>query len=184
MQAPSDIPGVQLLTPRRFSDDRGYFQELWSTKGSPSGAAFVQDNVSFSKKHVLRGLHLQNPGSQAKLVMVLSGAIWDVAVDVRVGSPYFGRWTAAELSEHNGHQLFVPRGFAHGFVVLSETAKVLYKCDAPYQPNSEVTVRFDDPALGIPWPDAELILAPRDRHANTLSTCQAEGLLPRYGEAL
>jgi dTDP-4-dehydrorhamnose 3,5-epimerase len=183
MKAPLDLPDVKLLTPRRFSDARGYFQELWSTKGSPDGAAFVQDNLSFSKKNVLRGLHLQNPGSQAKLVMVLSGAIWDVAVDVRVGSPSFGRWTAAELSEDNGHQLYVPRGFAHGFVVLSDTAKVLYKCDAPYRPDAEITVRFDDPALGISWPKGELILTPRDRDADTLAACEAQGRLPRYGEA-
>lgn len=183
---PSDlaIPEVKLIVPRRFTDARGYFQELWVQARYPSGAEFVQDNLSFSQRHVLRGLHLQNPGGQAKLVSALTGTIWDVAVDVRVGSPTFGQSVTAELSEDNGHQLYIPRGFAHGFLVLSETARVLYKCDAPYRPESELTLRFDDPELKINWPVAEPILAPRDREAPTLAECKAEGRLPRYGEAL
>jgi dTDP-4-dehydrorhamnose 3,5-epimerase len=178
------LPEVKLIVPRRFPDARGYFQELWVKSRYLDGAEFVQDNLSFSERHVLRGLHLQNPGGQGKLVMALSGAIWDVAVDVRVGSPTFGRWVGAELTEDNGHQLFVPRGFAHGFIVVSETARVLYKCDAPYRPDAELTVRFDDPELAIAWPSSEPRLAPRDREAPTLAECKALGRLPRYGEVV
>lgn len=177
------IPEVELIVPRRFTDARGYFQELW-VQDRASRSHFVQDNMSLSGKHVLRGLHLQNPGSQAKLVMVVSGAVWDVAVDVRLGSKTFGQWAAAELSEENGHQLLIPRGFAHGFIVLTETARVLYKCDAPYRPDAELTIRFDDPDLGIPWPSREPILAPRDRSAPTLAECAAQSRLPRYGDNL
>jgi dTDP-4-dehydrorhamnose 3,5-epimerase len=178
------IPEVELIVPGRFADARGYFQELWVDGRKAGQKTFVQDNLSYSKQHVLRGLHLQNPNGQAKLVMAISGTIWDVAVDVRVGSPTFGKWVAAELSEENGHQLYVPRGFAHGFVVLSDSARVLYKCDAAYSPRDEISVRFDDPALGISWPSASPILAPRDRDAPTLAECADAGRLPRFGEVL
>jgi dTDP-4-dehydrorhamnose 3,5-epimerase len=177
------LPEVELIVPRRFADARGYFEELWVLTGSKRPEVFVQDNLSYSKKDVLRGLHLQHPGSQAKLVMAITGTIWDVAVDVRMGSPTFGKWVAAELSEENGHQLYVPRGFAHGFIVLSDAAHVHYKCDAPYSPASEITIRYDDPELAIAWPSTEPQLAPRDRDAPTLAQLRAQGRLPHYDEA-
>lgn len=167
------IPGVKLLQPRVFGDPRGYFFETFhADRYAQAGVegTFVQDNVSSSSRNVLRGLHLQWPGAvQGKLVSALSGRIWDVAVDVRRGSPTFGRWVAAELSDENHGQLWVPPGFAHGFVVLSDRALVSYKCTAPYSPRDEVSIRWDDPSLAVGWPVTGPLLSERDAAAPLLA---------------
>jgi dTDP-4-dehydrorhamnose 3,5-epimerase len=138
---------------------------------------FVQDNLSRSARGVLRGLHLQNPKAQGKLVAVLRGAVRDVAVDVRVGSPTFGQHVAVELTEENRRQFWVPRGFAHGFVVLSETADFFYKCDELYSPADEIVVRWDDPELAIDWAVSSPTLSPRDAAAPSLAAANG---LPVY----
>lgn len=168
----TDIPGVLVITPRRVVDARGFFAETFQAERYVAAGMpypFVQDNWSRSRRGVLRGLHLQNPHPQGKLVTVMSGHVLDVAVDVRIGSPAFGRHVAVELSEDNGVQFFVPRGCAHGFIVLSETADFFYKCDAYYSPQDEIAVRWDDPALGIDWRISDPILGARDAAAPLLS---------------
>ena len=161
------LPGVLLIEPKVHGDSRGFFLELFqASRYAEHGIkdAFVQDNLSLSRRGVLRGLHFQNPSAQGKLVSVLSGEVFDVAVDVRRGSPTFGRWTSAILSEHNHHQLWVPTGFAHGFLVLSEQALFAYKCTALYQQSAEQVVLWNDPAIGIEWPlTGEPSLSERDR---------------------
>jgi dTDP-4-dehydrorhamnose 3,5-epimerase len=177
------IPGVLIIEPKRFGDARGFFTELYQADryaGSGIAPRFVQDNLSRSAQGVLRGLHFQNPRPQGKLVTVLRGFVLDVAVDVRAGSPTFGRHVAVELSEENRRQFWVPRGFAHGFVVRSETADFFYKCDELYSPADEIVLRFDDPALGIDWGCAVPELSARDREGRKLS--QLDGVLPAYGE--
>lgn len=150
-----EIAGLVVLTPKVFADNRGYFYEsynkrTWAEAGIE--ADFVQDNESFSCQNTLRGLHFQKPPyAQAKLVRVLEGAVWDVAVDLRQNSPTFGKWYGVELSAENKKQFFIPRGFAHGFSVLTPTAKFAYKCDNFYNKASEGAVRFDDPALAVEW---------------------------------
>lgn len=173
------IPGVVIVEPRRFGDSRGFFTETFHAERYRGLGAqpFVQDNWSRSVRGVLRGLHLQNPNSQAKLVSVIHGAVLDVAVDVRVGSPTFGRHVAVTLSEDNGRQLFVPRGFAHGFAVLSDTVDFFYKCDNFYSPADEIVIRWNDPALGIDWQTPDPTLSERDAAAPLLADVQG---LPRY----
>lgn len=169
------IPGVWLVEPVRYGDARGYFMEsfkLEEFRAHVGDITFVQDNESMSGRGVLRGLHFQKGEfSQAKLVRVSQGTVVDVAVDLRGGSPTFGQHVAVELSQENACQLFIPRGFAHGFVVLSETAQFQYKVDNVYAPQSEATLRFDDPALGIDWrlPHSELLLSPKDLKGVSLS---------------
>lgn len=169
------IPGVWLVEPVRFGDARGYFMESFKLEEFQAHIGdihFVQDNESLSTRGVLRGLHFQKGEfSQAKLVRVSQGAVLDVAVDLRGGSPTFGHHVAVELSQENARQLFIPRGFAHGFVVLSDTAQFQYKVDNVYAPHSEATLRFDDPALGIDWrlPHSELLLSPKDLKGLPLS---------------
>jgi len=168
----TEIPGISVIEPKRFGDNRGFFSEMFRADHySAAGMrdAFVQDNWSRSTKDVLRGLHLQNPNSQGKLVSVVRGAILDVAVDVRVGSPTFGRSVAVTLSEENGRQLFIPRGFAHGFLVLSETADFFYKCDNYYSPADELVIRWNDPAIAINWQIKSPALSPRDASAPLLA---------------
>lgn len=155
---PTALPEVLLVEPKVFGDARGFFFESFSQRqfdeavGRP--VVFVQDNHSRSARGVLRGLHFQRPPhAQGKLVRCSAGRVWDVAVDVRRSSPRFGQWVGAELSADNHHQLWIPPGFAHGFVVLSETADFLYKTTDYYAPASEGAVRWDDPALAIAWPD-------------------------------
>ena len=150
------LAGVLVLTPRRFGDDRGYFSETWSRRRLAEAGLdidFVQDNHSYSEvAGTLRGLHYQAPPhAQAKLVRCAAGAVWDVAVDVRRGSPTFGRWVGVELSAENGRQLLVPVGFLHGFSTLTPDAEVLYKCSDFYAPEADGAVRWDSPALGIDW---------------------------------
>lgn len=151
-----EIKGVWLIEPKRFGDARGYFCETFKLSEFESHIGkveFVQDNESLSTRGVLRGLHFQRgEWSQAKLVRVSQGRVLDVAVDLRGGSPTYGQHVAVELSRDNGRQMFIPRGFAHGFVVLSDEAQFQYKVDNVYAPHSEATLRFDDPALGIDWP--------------------------------
>lgn len=169
---PQEIPEVLVLEPRVFGDERGFFLETYSTRAFPLPVRFVQDNMSFSSKGTLRGLHLQQPNAQGKLVMVATGAIWDVAVDVRVGSPTFGKWVAVDITSDNKRQIYVPPGFAHGFCVVSETAHVIYKCTELYDPKSEVGVRYDDPDLNIPWPVEAPLLSEKDKQASRL--CEIE----------
>ncbi|MFO0907042.1 MAG: dTDP-4-dehydrorhamnose 3,5-epimerase [Isosphaeraceae bacterium] len=179
---PTGLPGVVVIEPRVFADLRGHFLESWSARryaeaGLP--AQFVQDNLSVSRKGVLRGLHLQAPSAQSKLIGVLEGEIYDVAVDVRVGSPTFGKWVGVTLSANPPRQIFVPAGFAHGFVVLSESASVHYKCDAYYAPADELTVLWNDPDLAIDWPTTAPILSPKDGEGRRLRDIPRERL-PQY----
>ena len=161
----TEFEGVLLFEPRVFPDDRGYFLELWNqTRYSAAGlsTSFVQDNMSYSKRGVLRGLHLQHPRAQGKLVSVLQGEIWDVVIDVRRGSPSFGRWWGVTLSSQNKRQLYVPEGFAHGFAVTGEDALVLYKTTAEFAGGDETTVLWSDPALAITWPIVSPIVSAKD----------------------
>ena len=149
------IPGLKLIQPKIYSDDRGWFAEMWKEEACAAAglpARFIQDNQSHSRRGVLRGLHYQLGNPQGKLVRVLQGTIYDVAVDLRPGSPTRGQWAGFELSGENRHSLWIPEDFAHGFLVLSDTADVLYKVTAPYDPKSERTLRWDDPFIGIQWP--------------------------------
>ncbi len=162
------IPGLLLLEPRVFEDPRGFFLETfhaerYAAHGIPR--TFVQDNWSRSVKHTLRGLHFQEPRSQGKLVFVTRGAVWDVAVDVRRGSPTFARWFAVELNETNRKQLWIPRGFAHGFCVLSDLADFQYKCTEAWAAECERAVAWDDPELAISWPTASPLLSKKDAEA-------------------
>jgi dTDP-4-dehydrorhamnose 3,5-epimerase len=179
----TDIPEVLIIEPKLIGDQRGFFVETYQfSRYADFGISrpFVQDNMSRSSYGVLRGLHLQNPSTQGKLVSVMRGRVLDVAVDVRVGSPNFGRHVAVELSEENRRQFWVPRGFAHGFVVLSETADFFYKCDDLYSPKDEIVVRWDDPAIGINWGVANPSLSARDAAAPPLADAKN---LPVYGRA-
>ncbi len=159
---PTALPGVAIIEPRVFGDARGFFLETWNARVFADAgieAAFVQDNHSRSARGVLRGMHYQLRQTQGKLVRVVQGAVFDVAVDVRRGSPTFGRWVGEELSEANARMMWVPPGYAHGFLVLSETADFLYKCTDFYAPEHERTLAWDDPAVGIDWPLGGLVPA-------------------------
>jgi dTDP-4-dehydrorhamnose 3,5-epimerase len=160
------IDGLLIVTPRVYPDERGYFLESYKAGEFAAAGireAFVQDNHSRSVRRVLRGLHFQKaPHAQAKLVRVTRGLVWDVAVDLRRGSPTFGRWLGTELGEENRRMLFIPRGFAHGFVTLSEGAELLYKCSAEYDKDSDGGVRWDDPDLAIGWPISDVKLSGKD----------------------
>lgn len=164
----TDIPGVVVIEPKIFTDQRGYFFESFSQRQFAEkvcDTVFVQDNESRSSYGVVRGLHFQKmPYSQSKLVRVIRGAVLDVAVDIRRGSPTFGNYVAVELTEENHRQLFVPRGFAHGFSVLSDVAVFQYKCDNYYAPEAEGAIAWDDPALGIDWriPAGKIVLSAKD----------------------
>ena len=169
---PLEIPDVILIEPDVHRDDRGFFLEVWhEARYAEQGidARFVQDNHSRSQRNTLRGLHAQLARPQGKLLRAASGEIWDVAVDIRIDSPYFGRWVATELSGENFHMLWIPPGFAHGFCVLSERADVEYKCTTHYDAKDEVTIRWNDPAIGVTWPCSNPILSARDRAAPTLA---------------
>lgn len=176
------LPEVRIIVPRVVGDSRGYFFELFRTdellaQGIPG--AFVQDNVSCSRRGVLRGLHFQHPYAQGKLVAVLAGEVYDVAVDVRVGSPTFGRWVGEYLSADPKRLMYVPPGFAHGFLVLSEEALFTYKCTEYYHPESERAIRWNDPDVGIDWPSRDVLLSDKDRHAPMLSE-MSPALMPAY----
>jgi dTDP-4-dehydrorhamnose 3,5-epimerase len=178
----TEIPGVLLFETDVYRDVRGYFSETWNrSRYADAGldVNFVQDNVSFSLKGVLRGLHLQEPYPQGKLVHVLQGEIFDVAVDIRVGSPTFRRWVGATLSSENRRQIYVPPGFAHGFAVVSENALVVYKCTDIYRPASEMSLLWNDPELAVEWPVAEPIISAKDLAAPTLAQVPPDRL-PKY----
>jgi len=177
---PTTLPDVLLIEPHIHGDHRGWFVESWQReryREAGIDADFVQDNQSFSARGILRGLHIQNPHGQGKLVQVMQGEVFDVAVDVRRGSPSFGRWTGARLSGENKHQLWVPEGFLHGFLVLSDTALFSYKCTDLYHPETQFAVRWDDPDIGIVWPlDEAPKLSAKDREAPLLRDIPAERL--------
>jgi dTDP-4-dehydrorhamnose 3,5-epimerase len=179
---PQSIPEVKLVIPDVFGDSRGFFQETFKAEtyqAAGIGVTFIQDNWSRSVKGTLRGLHYQLPNPQDKLVWVVKGEIYDVAVDVRLGSPTFGKWVAAILSETNHHQFFVPAGFAHGFCVLSDEVDFMYKCSAVYSPKDEKGILWSDPELAIPWPVSAPILSKRDTLMKPLAA-MAPDELPRY----
>ena len=173
----TDIEGVFIIEPKLFSDERGYFFEAFNSRRFEEltgiRTAFVQDNESRSARGVVRGLHFQlPPHAQSKLVRVVRGRIIDVAVDIRRGSPTFGRYVAVELSDENHRQLFIPRGFAHGFSVVEGDAIVEYKCDNYYAPEAEGAIRWDDPELAIDWRiDGEVIVSAKDQKNKPLREC-------------
>ena len=180
----TNLPGVLIIEPDVYGDHRGYFLETWSQRryadaGVPE--VFRQDNVSKSSKGILRGLHLQHPHGQGKLVQVFHGEVFDVAVDVRVGSPTFGRSMGTTLSGDDHKQVYIPPGFAHGFCVLSETALFGYKCTEAYHRDAEIGVIWSDPDLAIAWPIADPILSPKDAAFPRLADIPQERL-PRYGQ--
>lgn len=180
-----EIPEVKLITPKRFGDERGFFTQTYHArqyKEAGVDASFVQDNWSRSRRGVLRGLHYQLQHSQAKLVSVIRGKAFDVVVDIRRGSPTFRNWIGVVLTEENGCQLYVPEGFAHGFVVLSEKVDFCYKCGDFYTPGDEYSIRWNDPEIGINWPVSASIamLSEKDKAAPLLSEVPEEEL-PLYG---
>lgn len=178
----SDLPGVLIIEPNCFGDARGFFMETWQAQryqqaGLP--AHFVQDNHSRSRRGILRGLHYQLLQPQGKLVWVTRGAVFDVAVDIRRGSPHFGRWFGCVLDDVNHRQLYIPPGFAHGFCVLSEEADFFYKCTDYYHPASERGIAWNDPEIGIAWPLHEVELSAKDQQTRRLCE-QAHEDLPNY----
>jgi len=180
---PCSIPDVLLIEPDLFRDERGFFVETWhAEKFSAQGISlpFVQDNHSSSRHAVLRGLHYQLKHPQGKLVRVTSGCVYDVAVDIRVGSPTFGQWVGVELSGDNHRQVYIPPGFAHGFCVLSEYADFLYKCTDFYVNADEQGISWDDPDIGIEWPDLEFVVSGKDSNNRLLKDLMELDLLPRY----
>ena len=174
----ADISGIYLIKPDTFRDQRGFFMEMFNQEKYEVELPyrFVQDNMSSSQRGVVRGLHYQLKQPQGKLVFVLTGEIFDVAVDIRRGSPTFGQWVGYNLSEKNRHQLFVPPGFAHGFMVLSETAQVYYKCTDLYCHGDEYGLLWNDPELAINWPETEVILSSKDADLPTIKTIANEHL--------
>ena len=178
----TSLPGVVIIEPRVFGDERGFFMETWNGRryeeaGLPG--RFVQDNLSYSARGVLRGLHFQNPRPQGKLVSVLRGEVFDVAVDIRVGSPTFGEWTGVTLSAENKRQFYVPPDFARGFLVTGEDTLFFYKCTDYYAPSAEGIVLWNDPEIGIEWPTDAPTLSERDSKAPSLRE-MPEGSLPHY----
>lgn len=176
-----DIPGVLVIEPKVFCDPRGYFVETYHAERYDKAGIvdrFVQDNYSRSVRDTLRGLHFQEPHAQGKLVMAVEGVVYDMVVDIRKGSPSFGKWYGVELSAENLRQIYIPPGCAHGFCVLSDTAAFLYKCTDFYSPQDERGILWNDPALGIVWPVSQPILSAKDRNYKTLGQMEAE--LPLY----
>jgi len=179
------LPGVLLLEPKLHGDSRGFFLETYredTLKALGISQQFVQDNHSRSTRGVLRGLHYQLIQPQGKLVRAASGAVFDVVVDVRKGSPTFGQWHGSILDEKNMRMMYIPQGFAHGFVVLSDVADFIYKCTDYYHPQSEQGILWNDPDIGIEWPITDVQLSERDSN-NPLLQDQPEQLLPRYPDS-
>ena len=181
----TSLPGMLIIAPDVFGDSRGFFMETYNEaryRDAGLPRRFVQDNLSFSARGVLRGLHYQNPDAQGKLLYVLSGEVFDVAVDIRAGSPTFGEWAGVTLSEENHRQLWIPEGFAHGFQVASESALLVYKCTALYNRESEGAILWNDPEIGIEWPIGQPTLSEKDRAAPTLREMPKDALPPYAGE--
>jgi dTDP-4-dehydrorhamnose 3,5-epimerase len=178
----TSLPGVILIEPDVYRDDRGFFLETYNASRYEGyiDLPFVQDNHSLSGRNTLRGLHLQNPNQQGKLVRVTHGEVYDVAVDVRPGSPTYAQWYGASLSADNFQQLYIPPGFAHGFCVLSETAEFLYKCTDTYHPEHELVIAWNDPQINIDWPVPDPVLSARDQNGLTLDEHASQGRLPAY----
>jgi len=175
------LPGVLLVQPKVFRDERGTFQETWRRDAYAEAGIppyLRQDNAATSRMGVIRGLHFQFPEPQGKLVMTLFGAVFDVALDVRPGSPTFGRWIGETLSAENGTQLWIPEGFAHGYATISEVAVFAYKCTRVYDPTADRAIRYDDPELGIPWPVRDPIVSTKDAGAPSLRDLPGEHLPP------
>lgn len=175
---PTDIPDLLIIEPKVFGDDRGFFLESWNAsvfKELGLDLQFVQDNHSRSARGVLRGLHFQNPNPQGKLVRVVAGRVWDVAVDLRKSSPTFGKWAGLELSAANKRMFWVPPGFAHGFVSLEDGTDFLYKCTSFYEPANEHSLAWDDPTVGIEWPleGIEPQLSAKDKQGKSLAEIEA-----------
>lgn len=180
---PTDLPEVVIVEPDVHRDARGFFVETWHAEKYAAGgldARFVQDNHSRSARGTLRGLHAQLVHPQGKLVRCSQGALYDVAVDIRRGSPSFGRWVGVELTADNFRQLWVPEGFAHGFCVTSETAELQYKCTDVYDPTGEITIAWNDPGLAIEWPVEAPLVSDKDAAGRPLADF-ADDELPRYG---
>jgi dTDP-4-dehydrorhamnose 3,5-epimerase len=182
----TNLPGVVVLEPEVYGDQRGFFMEAWNKRryegfGIPADH-FVQDNLSYSVKGVLRGLHFQNPNAQGKLVSVLQGEVFDVAVDIRISSPTFGEWVGLTLAAENKHQLYVPEGFAHGFLVTSEAALFSYKCTDYYNPEAEHSLLWNDPELGIDWRLESPGPSGKDRSGARLAEIPPEKL-PKHEDA-
>jgi len=178
------LEGVLIIEPDVFGDERGYFMETFHRKRYKKEGVdieFVQDNLSFSSKGIIRGLHYQFPEAQAKLVQVIKGEVFDVTVDIRRGSPTFGQWVSVILSDENKQQIYIPEGFAHGFCVLSDTAFLTYKCSDFYAPDSEGGILWSDPDLGIDWPVEEPVLSEKDGQYLCLKDISLDRL-PVYGE--
>ena len=178
----TSLPEVLIIQPDIFKDERGFFMETYHRKKYADKGldqSFVQDNLSYSTPGTLRGLHYQCPNAQAKLVQALKGEIYDVAVDIRQGSPSFGQWAGAHLSDENKNQLFIPQGFAHGFCVISDTALVVYKCSSFYAPESEKGILWSDPGIGIDWPVKDPVLSPKDSQCPCLKDIPPD-CLPEY----
>lgn len=179
---PQSIPEVVLFEPKVFGDERGFFFESFQAEryqpALGGSVQFVQDNVSFSERGTLRGLHFQHPFAQGKLVQVLKGAVFDVAVDIRLHSPTFGRCVWVELDDVEHKQLYIPPGFAHGFQVISESALFYYKCTEFYKPDAEASLRWDDPELAIPWPLSKPNLSRKDQEGQTLEQLRLSKRLP------
>lgn len=176
------LPGVLVIEPDIFKDHRGCFFEAYNKERYEAAGfeeTFVQDNVSYSTKGVLRGLHFQNPKAQGKLVSVLMGEVFDVAVDIRIGSPTFGKWEGRILSGINKMQLYIPPGFAHGFLVSSDEALLTYKCTQPYSKHTEGAIAWNDPDIGIQWHIKDPVLTDKDKNAPTLKTIET-GKLPVF----
>ncbi len=171
------LPGVLIIEPQVHNDSRGFFLESYNQRRYEEHGIrtrFIQDNHSRSVANTVRGLHYQTPPGQAKLVRVVVGQVYDVAVDIRFGSPTFGQWVGVTLSAENKRQLYIPVGFAHGFCVISETAEFLYKVSSYYDPSAERGLAWDDATLAIPWPTSEPILSERDRHHPTLAEIERD----------
>lgn len=171
------LPGVFIIEPRIFGDDRGFFFESWNSEHfSAAGidAHFVQDNHSMSQRGVLRGLHFQNPDPQGKLVRVIAGSVFDVVVDIRRSSSHFGKWFGIELSAANKRMIWIPEGFAHGFLALEDGTEFLYKCTRGYRPHHQRSIRWDDPAIGIDWPLGNMTPNESAKDAEATSLAHAE----------
>ena len=178
---PSDLPEVLRIEPRVHQDERGFFLEIYHERRYHEhgiNETFVQDNHSKSRIGTLRGLHAQIENMQGKLIRVIEGEVFDVAADIRVGSPHFGQWVSFNLSATNFHQIYIPPGFAHGFLVLSEEAQVEYKCTEYYDPGSEISIAWNDSDIGVEWPRADPILSPKDERALSLRSFTSR--LPVY----